>query len=182
MRSDIVRGAIFPDYEHSGHTAKRRKLSNCKDNIPWFSSSAAEGIAPKTDGRSSEVTEYAQSSNKHFGRFGRSLRHRVAAHAATPASFEALGRCVAVAVQALPMTPRRVTARRANNPGWQDRRSVDKPLLLNCCRAGRCRSVEPWATWNSLGPPEPGTEQPGERHHQEQAHDQHIENQSDTDG
>jgi hypothetical protein len=23
---------------------------NCRDNIPWFSSSAAEGIAPKTDG------------------------------------------------------------------------------------------------------------------------------------
>jgi hypothetical protein len=68
------------------------------------------------------VTEYAQRSNKHFGRFGRSLRHRVAAHAATPASLEALGHCVAVAVQALAVTPRRVTARRANNPGWQDRR------------------------------------------------------------
>jgi len=27
MRSDIVPGAIFPDYELSDHTAKRRKLS-----------------------------------------------------------------------------------------------------------------------------------------------------------
>src|ERR1700740_1348448 len=35
------------------------------------------------------------------------------------------------------------------------------------------------ATSNPLGPPEPGTEQPGERHHQEQTHDQHVENQSD---
>jgi hypothetical protein len=27
MRLDIVPGAIFPDYELSDHTAKRRKLS-----------------------------------------------------------------------------------------------------------------------------------------------------------
>jgi hypothetical protein len=27
MRSDIVPGAIFPDYELSDHTSKRRKLS-----------------------------------------------------------------------------------------------------------------------------------------------------------
>ena len=27
MRSDIVPGAIFPDYELSDHTAKHRKLS-----------------------------------------------------------------------------------------------------------------------------------------------------------
>ena len=28
MRSDIIPGAIFPDYELSDHTAKRRKLSD----------------------------------------------------------------------------------------------------------------------------------------------------------
>jgi hypothetical protein len=28
MRSDIVPGAAFPDYELSAHTAKRRKLSD----------------------------------------------------------------------------------------------------------------------------------------------------------
>jgi hypothetical protein len=27
MRSDIIPGAIFPDYELSDHAAKRRKLS-----------------------------------------------------------------------------------------------------------------------------------------------------------
>ncbi len=27
MRSDIVPGAVFPDYELTDHTAKRRKLS-----------------------------------------------------------------------------------------------------------------------------------------------------------
>jgi hypothetical protein len=27
MRSDIVPGAVFPDYELSDHTAKRHKLS-----------------------------------------------------------------------------------------------------------------------------------------------------------
>jgi hypothetical protein len=37
MRSDIVPGAVFPDYELSDHTAKRRKLSDlqglCKGSI-----------------------------------------------------------------------------------------------------------------------------------------------------
>jgi hypothetical protein len=37
MRSDIVAGAVFPDYELSDHTAKRRKLSDfarlCKGSI-----------------------------------------------------------------------------------------------------------------------------------------------------
>ena len=31
MRSDIVPGAIFPDYELSDHTAKRRKLSELQE-------------------------------------------------------------------------------------------------------------------------------------------------------
>lgn len=37
MRSDIVPGTVFPDYELSDHTAKRRKLSDlqglCKGSI-----------------------------------------------------------------------------------------------------------------------------------------------------
>ena len=37
MRSDIVPGAVFPDYELFDHTAKRRKLSDlqglCKGSI-----------------------------------------------------------------------------------------------------------------------------------------------------
>jgi hypothetical protein len=43
MRSEMVPGAIFPDYELSDHAAGS---PSCKDNIPWFSSSAAEVIAP----------------------------------------------------------------------------------------------------------------------------------------
>src|ERR1700677_522637 len=34
MRSDMVPGAIFPDYELSDHTAKRRKLSELKAQHP----------------------------------------------------------------------------------------------------------------------------------------------------
>src|SRR6266404_6174167 len=34
MRSDIVPGAIFPDYELSDHTAKRRKLSELQAQHP----------------------------------------------------------------------------------------------------------------------------------------------------
>ena len=51
MRPDIVPGAIFPDYELSDHTAKRRKLSDCKGNIQWISSSAADVSIPRTTGK-----------------------------------------------------------------------------------------------------------------------------------
>ena len=47
MRPDIVPGAIFPDYGLSDHTAKRRKLSDCKGDIQWFSSSAADVSVPR---------------------------------------------------------------------------------------------------------------------------------------
>jgi hypothetical protein len=38
MRSDIIPGAIFPDYEFSDHTAKRRKLSELQGQhwLIWF--------------------------------------------------------------------------------------------------------------------------------------------------
>ncbi len=51
MRPDIIPGAIFPDYELSDHTAKRRKLSDCKGNIQWISSSAADVSVPRTTGK-----------------------------------------------------------------------------------------------------------------------------------
>ena len=34
MRSDIVPGAVFPDYELSDHTAKHRKLSELQGHDP----------------------------------------------------------------------------------------------------------------------------------------------------
>jgi len=54
MRSDIVPGAIFPDYELSDHTAKRRKLSElqgpqlrrrrcCEWNVASFSGEPSRG-------------------------------------------------------------------------------------------------------------------------------------------
>ena len=33
MRSDIVPGATFPDYELPDHTTKRGSSPNCKDKI-----------------------------------------------------------------------------------------------------------------------------------------------------
>ena len=38
MRSDVVPGSVFPDYELSDQTtAKRRKLSELQGQHPWFS-------------------------------------------------------------------------------------------------------------------------------------------------
>ncbi len=34
MRADIIPGAIFPDYELTDHTAKRRKLSELQGRHP----------------------------------------------------------------------------------------------------------------------------------------------------
>ena len=36
MRPDIVPGAIFPDYELSDHTTKRRKLSELQGGDPMI--------------------------------------------------------------------------------------------------------------------------------------------------
>jgi len=34
MRTDIVAGAVFPDYELTDHTGKHRKLSDLQGQIP----------------------------------------------------------------------------------------------------------------------------------------------------
>jgi len=34
MRADILAGAVFPDYELTDHTGKRRKLSDLQGQIP----------------------------------------------------------------------------------------------------------------------------------------------------
>jgi len=47
MRSDIVPGAIFPDYELSTTTANA-EASELQNKNPMFSSSAAEASAPRT--------------------------------------------------------------------------------------------------------------------------------------
>jgi peroxiredoxin len=47
MRSDIVPGATFPDYELSDHTAKRRKLSELQGQHPMVLVLSRGGFCPK---------------------------------------------------------------------------------------------------------------------------------------
>jgi hypothetical protein len=55
MRSDIVPGVVFPDYELSDHTAKRRKLSQLQGinrNLSFVTPSLAwTSFAPSTQGQ-----------------------------------------------------------------------------------------------------------------------------------
>jgi AhpC/TSA family len=47
MRSDIVPGAAFRDYELSDHTAKRRKLSDLQGQHPMILVLSRGGFCPK---------------------------------------------------------------------------------------------------------------------------------------
>src|SRR5436190_1636537 len=47
MRSDIVPGAVFPDYELSDHTAKRRKLSELQGQDPMVLVLSRGSYCPK---------------------------------------------------------------------------------------------------------------------------------------
>ena len=47
MRSDIVPGAVFPDYELSDHTAKRRKLSELQGQDPMIVVLSRGSYCPK---------------------------------------------------------------------------------------------------------------------------------------
>lgn len=47
MRSDMVPGAVFPDYELSDHTAKRRKLSELQGPHPLVLVLSRGGYCPK---------------------------------------------------------------------------------------------------------------------------------------
>src|ERR1700744_5783280 len=54
MRSDIVPGALFPDYELTDHTAKRRKLSELQGQNPMVLVLSRGGFCPK-DRRQAEL-------------------------------------------------------------------------------------------------------------------------------
>jgi len=54
MRSDIVPGALFPDYELTDHTAKRRKLSQLQSQHPMVLVLSRGGYCPK-DRRQAEL-------------------------------------------------------------------------------------------------------------------------------
>src|ERR1700741_1011754 len=47
MRSDIVQGAVFPDYELPDHTTKRRKLSEVQGQHPMVLVLSRGGFCPK---------------------------------------------------------------------------------------------------------------------------------------
>ena len=47
MRSDMVSGAVFPDYELPDHTAKRRKLSELQGQHPMVLALSRGGYCPK---------------------------------------------------------------------------------------------------------------------------------------
>ena len=47
MRSDIIPGAIFPDYELTDHTAKRRKLSELQGQHPMVLILSRGGFCPQ---------------------------------------------------------------------------------------------------------------------------------------
>src|SRR5436853_6594788 len=47
MRSDIIPRAIFPDYELSDHTAKRRRLSDLQGQDPMILVLGRGGYCPK---------------------------------------------------------------------------------------------------------------------------------------
>jgi len=47
MRSDIIPGAIFPDYELPSHAAKRRKLSELQGQHPMVLILSRGGFCPK---------------------------------------------------------------------------------------------------------------------------------------
>ena len=47
MRSDMVPGAIFPDYELADHTTKHRKLSELQQEQPMVLVLSRGGFCPK---------------------------------------------------------------------------------------------------------------------------------------
>jgi peroxiredoxin len=54
MRSELVPGDVFPDYELSDHTAKRRKLSELQGQHPMVLVLSRGGFCPK-DRRKAEL-------------------------------------------------------------------------------------------------------------------------------
>ena len=62
MRADIVPGAVFPDYELTDHTGKRRKLSELQGPDPMILVLGRGGFCPKdrrqAEGRFSFITRW----------------------------------------------------------------------------------------------------------------------------
>jgi peroxiredoxin len=63
MRADIVPGAIFPDYELSDHTAKRRKLSELQAQHPMVLVLSRGGFCPKDRRQAEGLVQLVWSRN-----------------------------------------------------------------------------------------------------------------------
>ena len=61
MRSDMIPGAVFPDYELSDHTAKRRQLSELQGLLAWSTTSV-----PPSTGTRNETGETNQVGGVEF--------------------------------------------------------------------------------------------------------------------
>jgi peroxiredoxin len=57
MRPDIAPGAVFPDYELSDHTAKRRKLSELQGQHPMVLVLSRGGYCPKDRRHAEELVQ-----------------------------------------------------------------------------------------------------------------------------
>jgi len=58
MRADIVASAVFPDYELTDHTGKRRKLSDLQGPDPWSWCLAGADTARRICARPRVNTQY----------------------------------------------------------------------------------------------------------------------------
>src|SRR5579863_5929076 len=58
MRPDIVPGAVFPDYELTDHTAKRRKLSELQGPHPMILVLSRGGFCPKDSRQSENLVQF----------------------------------------------------------------------------------------------------------------------------
>jgi peroxiredoxin len=58
MRSDIVPGAVFPDYELTDHATKRRKLSELQGQHPMMLVLSRGGYCPKDRGQAELLVQF----------------------------------------------------------------------------------------------------------------------------
>ena len=68
MRSDMVPGATFPDYELSDHTAKRRKLSELQGQHPMVLVLSRGGFCPKDRRQAEGLVQLHRELEVAYGR------------------------------------------------------------------------------------------------------------------
>jgi len=69
MRSDIVPGAVFPDYELSDHTAKHRKLSDLQGPDPMVVVLSRGSFCPKDRRQAEGLVQLHREMEVGFCRF-----------------------------------------------------------------------------------------------------------------